>query len=196
MKRFGPLALLVMVLAAGCARVPEAQVESAREAVEAARAAGAPEYASDAWNRAQKAMEALDAELSAQSGKSALFRSYRRARALAAEAAQAANQALSAAEAKKSQLQSDVTAMIADLRGRLQSARTQLSRVPRTAPLNFASAGSRLDTAGRQLDQAQGGLEGGRYDSAMASAADARDNITTVLRMIEQATGVAPARKR
>lgn len=190
------LSIVVALVVTACAKSPEVQIQQAGTALEAAEAAGAQVYAPDAWNRAKQAMERLNAELSAQDQRLRLFRNFNNARTLAEEAMNAADQAKAEADTKKAQLRADSAKMIADVKSSLQSARTQLSGLPRTAAVNTANLRSRLDEAGRLLDKAQSEMIAERFDSAMASAGGARDNVVAVFRAIERATPRPAARKR
>jgi DNA repair exonuclease SbcCD ATPase subunit len=188
--------IVVALLVTSCAKSPETLIQQAETALEAAEAAGAQTYAPDAWNRAKQAMESLNAELSAQNQRFGLFRNFNSARSLAEEVTNAADQAKAEADRKKAQLRADSTKMIADVKSSLQSARNQLSGLPRTAAVNTTNLRLKLDEAGRLLDKAQSELGIERFDSAMASAGGARDNIVEVLRVIEQASPRPAAKKR
>ena len=188
--------IVVVLLATSCAKSPDAQIQQAGTALAAAEAAGAQKYAPDAWNRAKQAMERLNAELSAQDQKFRLLRNFKTAGTLAEEAMNAANQAKAEADKKKAQLRADITKMIADVKNSLQSARTQLSGLPRTATVNTANLRSRLDAAEGLLDKAQSEMVAERFDSAMASAGGARDSVVGVLRAIEQAAPRPAVKKR
>jgi hypothetical protein len=65
-----------------------------------------------------------------------------------------------------------------------------------TATLSTASLRSKLDEAGRLLDKAQLEMDGQRFDSAMASASEARDKVVEVLRAIERAVPRPAVKKR
>jgi hypothetical protein len=188
--------IVAVLLVTSCAKPPDAQIQQAGAALEAAEAAGAQKYAPDAWNRAKQAMEGLNAELSAQDQRFRLFRNFNSARTLAEEATNAANQAKTEADKKKAQLRTDITKMVADVKSSLQSARTQLSGLPRTAAVNTANLRSRLDAAEGLLDKAQSEMVAERFDSAMASAGAARDSVVGVLRAIEQAAPRPAVKKR
>jgi hypothetical protein len=198
MKRLSLLALLIVMatLIAGCGKAPDAQLEQASKALQAAEDAGAPQYAPEAWNRAKETADRMKAELEAQSKRFALFRNYGKVRTLAEQAARLSEQALADANSRKTQLRGEVTAMIAELNASLESARSQISRVPRSKGLDAASLRSSLNAAGRQLDLARSNLAAGALDSAMAVAAQARDAINGVLRAIERATGIPASKKR
>ena len=198
MKRFHVFAaaFVVAVLVSSCAKTPEEQIQQAGSALEAAEAADAQRYAPDAWSRAKQSMDRLNAELSAQEEKFRPFRNFKTAKSLADEAVSAANQARAEAENKKAQLRAEITKMIADVKGSMQSARNQLSGLTAAAALSATSLRSKLDEAGRLLDKAQLEMDGQRFDSAMASASEARDKIVEVLRAIERLVPRPAVKKR
>jgi hypothetical protein len=198
MKRFGVsvLSAIVALLLVSCTKPLEEKIQQAESALEAAEAAGARIYAPDDWMRANEAMEKMKAELSVQEQKFRLFRNFNTAGALAMEAVDAAGQAKAEAERKKTQLRSDVTGMIAEVRSSLRSAHIQLSNLSATAAVTAASMKSKLVEAEGLLDKAQSELGADRFDSAMASAGDARDRIVEVLRAIERAAPRPAVRKR
>ncbi len=198
MKKLSLLALsLVMAsILVGCGKAPDAQVKQANNALQTAEAAGAPQYAPEAWNRAKEAVDRMKAELQAQDRRISLFRNYGKVKTLAEQAVRLSEQALADANSRKTQLRAEVATELAQLDASLASARSQLSRVPRSKGLDAASLRSSLNAAGRQLDQARSRLAAGALDSAMAVAAQARDAINRVLRAIEKATGLPASKKR
>jgi hypothetical protein len=198
MKKLKPLALaLVMAsILVGCGKAPDAQIKQATAALQTAEAAGAPQYVPESWARAKEAVDRMKAELQAQDRRFSLFRNYGKVKNLAEQAIRLSEQALADANSRKTQLRAEVTTELAQLDASLASARSQLSRVPRSKGLDTASLRSSLNTAGRQLDQARSRLAAGALDSAMAVAAQARDAINRVLRAIERATGLPASKKR
>ena len=198
MKRLNLIALSIVIVAfmAGCGKVPDAQLKQAEAALHAAEAAGAPQYAPDAWSRAEKAAERMKAEREVQDKRFVLFRSYAKVKTMAEEVVRLAEQALAESNTKKTQLRGEVNAMIEEIDASLESARNQLSRLPRIRGLDASSLRATLNAAGRQLEQARAELASGAYDRAMAVAAQARNAVTGVFKAIERATGVPPSRKR
>jgi hypothetical protein len=190
------LSIVIVLIIAGCGKLPDAQLEQAAAALQAAEAAGAPQYAPAVWSSANQAAEQMKAELESQKKKFALLRSYGKVRTLAEQVIRLAGQAMTDAEAKKTQLRGEVTAMIAEISTSLEAARVELARFRRTKGLDAASALSSLNAAGKQLDQARADLAAGAFDRAMATASQAREAITKVFKAIEKATGVPVSRKR
>jgi hypothetical protein len=138
----------------------------------------------------------MKTEQESQGRRFVLFRGYRQVRSLAAEVSRLAGQALAEANSRKTQARGELAAMIDELDASLQSARRQLSAVPRGKGLDTASLRSSLGSAGRQLDQARTNLGSGAYDSGLAAAARARESINGVFRAIERATGLPASKKR
>jgi len=93
--------LVLAVVAVGCAKPPQQEIDAAQAALAGAQQAEAPRYAAESWDRAQQAMNAVNAELEAQNAKFALFRSYTKAKQLIADATNAANEAVQAGQAGK-----------------------------------------------------------------------------------------------
>ena len=108
----GVVLLVCAVLAVGCAKPPQQDIDAAKAALTGAEQAEAPKYAADAWDKAQQAMNAVNAELEAQNAKFALFRSYTKAKQLIAEAQNAANAAKDAGIAGKEKAKNEARAAI------------------------------------------------------------------------------------
>jgi hypothetical protein len=197
MKRYSLIALAVVVaiVMTGCGKPPQTQIQQATSALEAAESAGAQKYAPDSWSRAQQAMDRLKAEVDAQNKRFALFRNFGTARALAADAIRAANQAAADAESQK-KLASDAASLVSEVRKMFQSARSRLAALPRIRGLDAAGLKATVNAAGQQIDRARADLAAARFDSAMSTATQARDELTKVLRALEQATGMSPSKKR
>ena len=114
--RFGAIALVLAVMATGCAAPPSADVDAAKAAVDKAVTDGAGQYAADALKAAEEARAALDAELKAQEGK--WFKSYDQAKALAAAAKAAGDKAAADAVAAKEKADAVVAKEKADAEAR------------------------------------------------------------------------------
>jgi len=198
MKRLAFIGLLVVaaLAIAACGKPPEARIQESQDALRTAEQAGAPKYAPEAWTRALEARQALDAELEAQNGKLGLFRNYNKAGRLAEQLAEAASEAAAAATRRTAELRTELSGTIGELRSLLQSARSRLAALPRTAAVNVAALRARLSSANERIDQAQRALDGSIYDEAMARSSEARDLIREVLRSVETVTPKTPSKKR
>ena len=106
------LLLVAAVLAVGCAKPPQQEIDAAKAALTAAEQAEAPKYAAEAWDKAQQGMNAVNAELEAQNAKFALFRSYTKAKQLIVDATTAINAAKDAGIAGKEKAKNEAKAAI------------------------------------------------------------------------------------
>ena len=130
---------LMLVVATGCAKPPQQEIDAAKAAVSAAESAEAPKYAADAWNKAQQAMNAVNAEIEAQANKFALFRSYTKAKELVAAASQAANEAKDAAVAGKEAAKNAANEALAAAKASVDMANTTMTELAacRRQPKDF-----------------------------------------------------------
>lgn len=123
------VAVLTLVVAAGCAKPPQQEIDALKAALTAAEQAEAPKYAADAWNGAQQAMNAVNAEVEAQANKFALFRSYTKTKELIAAANQSAEAAKQAATAGKEAAMNAANEALAAARTSLEAATTAMAEL-------------------------------------------------------------------
>jgi hypothetical protein len=150
----GALLLVSAVLAVGCAKPPQQEIDAAKAAMTAAEQAEAPKYAADSWDKAQQAMNAVNAELEAQNAKFALFRSYTKAKQLIADATNAANAAKDAGIAGKEKAKNDATAAIDAAKASLTNAETLFASVSKCPRARGAKE------VKKDLETVKGNLEG------------------------------------
>ena len=149
----GVLLLVVAVLAVGCAKPPQQEIDGAKAALAAAEQSEAPKYAADAWDKAQQGMNAVNAELEAQQAKFALFRSYTKAKQLIADATNAANAAKDAAVAGKEKAKTEAQAAIDAAKASLNNANTLL------ADIEKCGRAKRAKEVKKDLETVKGNLE-------------------------------------
>lgn len=118
----GVVLLAVAIVAVGCAKPPQQEIDAAKAALDAASQAEAPKYAVGAWDAAQQAMNAVNAELEAQQAKFALFRSYTKAKQLIVDATNAANAAKDAGIAGKEKAKNEAQVAIEEVKAAVASA--------------------------------------------------------------------------
>jgi hypothetical protein len=115
-KRFmGALVMSVALVAAGCAKPPQQEVDALKANIASAEAE-ASKYASEAWTKTQDAMNQVNAELEAQNAKFALFRSYSKTKELVATANASVEEAKTAAIAGTEKAKADAQAASASPR--------------------------------------------------------------------------------
>jgi len=123
------VAALILVVAAGCAKPPQQEIDALKAAMTAAEQAEAPKYAADAWNGAQQAMNAVNAEVEAQANKFALFRSYTKTKELIAAANQSAEAAQQAGRAGKEAAMNAANEALAGAQGSLEAATAMMAEL-------------------------------------------------------------------
>jgi chromosome segregation ATPase len=130
----------VALLATGCAKPPQQELDGAQAAMNEATQAEAATYAPDEYARAQESMNAVNAELEAQNAKFALIRSYNRTKELVATANQEAADAKAAAAAGKQQTMGDAQAAIDAAKASLAAAQTAMTELEacRRKPKGFS----------------------------------------------------------
>ncbi len=111
-----PLLVAGLAMAVGCAKPPQASIDTARASLQAARDAGAADYAQAALREAENAFSALDAEVAAQAKKFALMRSYKQTATLVASAQAAAEKAATDAVAGKERTKGEAEALLGQAR--------------------------------------------------------------------------------
>jgi TonB family protein len=130
--RFRALAFALAITVAGCASPPNADVESAKAAVDKAAAASGGKYAPDSLKVAQDAQAALDVELKAQEGK--WIKSYDRTKELAAAAKAASEKAAADATAAKEKADAVAAKAKADAAARAKARQSAVRIGGRTKP--------------------------------------------------------------
>lgn len=171
-----PLAGLVVL--AGCARVPQAEVDVAGTAFDAARQGKAELYAPAEYEIAASAFNALNTELDAQEGKNPFARNYDSASTLATVVKSAADTALARATAARELARLDAAALLEDVRAdftRLQAAVAQAGA--RRGGPDPAVLRAEAETIRQTLTAADSALATGRYLEAMDSGVQARQQM-------------------
>lgn len=136
----GVMLLVVAVIAVGCAKPPQQEIDAAKAALKAAEDAEAPKYAGAEWDKANQAMSAVNAELEAQQAKFALFRSYTKAKQLIADATNAANTAKQAGIDGKEKAKNEAQAAITAVKGAVEQAKAlvdSIDKCRRPKPKDF-----------------------------------------------------------
>jgi len=150
----GVLLLVAAVLAVGCAKPPQMEIDAVKAAMTAAEQAEAPKYAAEAWDKAQQAMNAVNAELEAQNAKFALFRSYTKAKQLIVDATTAINAAKDAGIAGKEKAKADAQAAIDAAKAALDGATAMFASIEKCPRARGAKE------VKKDLETVKGNLEG------------------------------------
>lgn len=186
----GLLVLVVAVLAVGCAKPPQQELDAMKAALAAAEQAEAPKYAPADWDRAQQAVNAANAEVEAQNAKFALFRSYTKAKQLIADATAAANAAKEAGIAGKEKAKNEAREAIDAAKASLTAAQEALAalekcrRKPKDLRKDLELQKGNLDGLANQVNQLEDAFNREDYFGAKAQADSLKgqlDNLATEL---------------
>jgi hypothetical protein len=195
MRRTASIWILVtaLVAATGCTKEPTAEVEAARQAMEAARSAEAAQYAPDSWRAAEDAEAKLRVELQAQNERFALNRSYRDTLALAAETTAAAEQAAEDARNGKEQTKNDAAKLLEEAKALRKEVDELLAHAPEGKGSVADVAALRADAGATEdhLAGAERAHAAGDYREAKAKAEAAVSALNKVKAEIEAARHAA-----
>jgi hypothetical protein len=123
--------LLVVVAFTGCAKAPQAVVDSTKAALDAAKAAEADRYLPSEFRAAQDSLSAAMTEIETQNAKFALMRSYKKAAASLEAATQQANAVSAKVADAKAAVKAEVEQKIVELNAAVEDAGKLLKKAPR-----------------------------------------------------------------
>jgi hypothetical protein len=195
-RAFAAAALLSVLVS--CTHPPQAEIDSARAALDAAaRSADVVIYAPDALRSAQEKMNAVDAEIALQAKRPALARSYDAASALAKETASLSERAGAEAVSAKQQVAADAAGLVEEITAAIPGFESKVwaaKRVPRIkleliAPLQLVP-----DLARTAVDDARKDIATGEFAAAKARLMAARDQLSSSEETITEQTRIARSR--
>jgi hypothetical protein len=178
-----------VVWTAGCSQPPTAEIDAATAKVQAAGAEGAT-YAPDAYKAAQDAIAQLDAEVEAQNQKFAVTRSYARVSELAAAAGAAADRLQQAVNTEKERLRAEASRTAADAKSALGNATASLDKIPAS---DADAIKADVAAAEKSLSEIDALLAAGQLKEAQEKATAARQSVTQIGSVIEEAEAAAKA---
>ncbi len=170
--RLSYLVAFPLLLAAGCAKPPTADLQMAQNSLGEAKSAGADSYAAEEYTKAQQTFDQAKAEVAAQDGRFALLRSYGKARALISQARTDANNAKMQAVSGKEQYKGQAQTALDQARLAIESARTSLSTAPvgKDSRADLEAMKGDLDGLDTALSDATSAFAGGDYAAAKQKA--------------------------
>jgi len=194
----GVVALGLAALLTGCAEPPTADIDAAKQALEAARAAEADQYAGAALTQAEDAVASMDAEVKAQQDRFALFRSYDKAKELAAAAATAGQTASTEAAAGKERVKAEAEAKMAEAKTTLETVQQMLATAPRGkgTDADLAALKGDVDGLASTLTEVENAYAEGKYLDASTTAQSLLDNANRLKADIEQAIELSRSARR
>lgn len=181
--------VFAMLMAIGCAKVPQAELDAAKAAIDAAKQAEADRYVPDLFNAAMDSLNAANAEIETQNGKFALLRSYGRSKELLAAATEAANKAKDAVAEAKEKVRAEAEALLPQVQPAMDEAKKLMKKAPRgkegRAALQAMQAD--LDDVAESVETAKVDLENGDYLTAHNKIQAGLDKINSVIEELKEA---------
>lgn len=175
-RKYALVALVVVatLVLAGCSKLPQAELDAARAAMDSATTADAATYAPEALGLAQETMRQVDAEIAAQETK--LFKSYEKTAELIAQAETQAEAAQQAAVAGKEQARQEATAALEAARKALTAAEAALAVMPasKDAKADLEAMTADLQVLRGILAEAESAFQVEDYATARQSAEEVR----------------------
>jgi len=189
----GLMLVVVAVLAVGCAKPPQMEIDAVKAALAGAEQAEAPKYAAEAWDKAQQAMNLVNTELEAQQAKFALFRSYSKAKQLIADATNAANAAKEAGIAGKEKAKNEARVAIDAAKAAVDNATALLAtlekcrRKPKDMKKDLEMMKGNLDGFGAQMTELEGAFTREDFFGGKAQAESLKGQIDAMINDLNNA---------
>jgi multidrug efflux pump subunit AcrA (membrane-fusion protein) len=183
----GVVLIAVAMLAVGCAKPPQPEIDAAKAALAAAEQAEAGKYAPEALDTASQAMNAVNAELQAQEAKFALFRSYTKTKQLLADAQKAADDAKQAAIEGKEKAKNEARAAIDAVKAAVDSTTQFMDnlgkcpRKPKDFKKDMEMLKGNLDGYAAQVNDLEGAFSREDYLGAKAQAESLKGQVDQLM---------------
>jgi flagellar biosynthesis/type III secretory pathway protein FliH len=183
------IALVLAMLAMGCAKPPTAEMTNATEAVtRAENDSNAVTYAWGSVARAKDALTRMNAEATAKR--------YDSARAYAAEAIAAADRAINDGRAGAERARNEAANHIADLKPLLAETEQGINAARKARlPIDFESVDKDFDEARANTAQAEAAYAGNRYGDAIDRGRAARVGLNSINQRLSTSTLAVTRRK-
>lgn len=192
-----PLLVAGLAMAAGCAKPPQADIDNARNSLQAARDAGAADYARAALTEAENAFTAVETEVAAQQKKFALMRSYKQTSTLSAQAIAASEKAQADAVAGKDRTKGEAEALLGQARTAMDEANAMLATAPagKGSQMEIEAMKNDMQGVATQIAEGEQAHAAERYLESKAKFEAAFNAANNVKMMIEQAKAMKAGKK-
>ena len=166
------LSLVALVVVAGCAKAPEAEMQAAQTAMNDAKSAEAATYATKEMDAAEDTLAAAQAEIEKQNSKFALFRNYKEATRLMTVAQGLAESAKQTAGVEKEKARVEAEGLYTQLSAAIDSTRALMEKAPRDKEGKkiMAMITTDLDAAAASLPNVRAMIDKGDYRGAIQEA--------------------------
>jgi len=171
----------LLIIMAGCAKPPTAEMDSAREAVfRAQQDEGAVLYGSSSLTRAQNALMRM--QMAADSKR------YDDAKTIAAEAIAAAERAIAEGKSGASRIRDEAASALSGLKQEIEDTNRNVSGARYALlDLDYDALDRDIRNAYAAADQAEADRAAGRFQDAISKAMDVRSNLSNINQMVNRA---------
>ena len=173
---------VAVAVLAGCDDPPTAELQAAKQALNAAQDVGAERFAANEYSAAQRAYSEAEATTNTEAERFFLLKDFEQARTQIADAKSKAMQAESSAEAEKKRQRESAQAAIAAARDAVAAAYTSLEDAPagKGTEADIEALRAELSTAEADIEAAEAALDSEEFSDAEALAESADQKATEI----------------
>lgn len=173
---------VAVAVLAGCDDPPTAELQAAKQALDAARDIGAERFATNEYSAAQRAYSEAEATTNTEAERFFLLKDFEQARTQIADAKSKAMQAESSAEAEKKRQRESAQAAIAAARDAVAAAYTSLEDAPagKGTEADIEELRAELSTAEADIEAAEAAVDSEDFSDAEALAESADQKATEI----------------
>ncbi len=173
---------VAVAVLAGCDDPPTAELDAAKQALDAARDVEAEQFAANEYAAAQRAYSEAEATTNAEAERFFLFKDFEQARAQIADAKTKAMRAETSAQAEKTRQRESAQAVIVAARDAVTAAYTSLEEAPsgKGTEADIEELRAELSSAEADLDAAEAALDSDNFSGAESLAESADQKATEV----------------
>ena len=173
---------VAVAVLAGCDDPPTAELQAAKQALDAARDVGAERFAANEYSAAQRAYSEAEATTNTEAERFFLLKDFEQARTQIADAKSKAMQAESSAEAEKKRQRESAQAAIAAARDAVAAAYTSLEDAPagKGTEADIEELRAELSTAEADIEAAEAAVDSEDFSDAEALAESADQKATEI----------------
>jgi hypothetical protein len=183
------LAIGIVVLLAGCASAPTAEITATKAAITNAQIDDVRTYAAESLKAAEDELSTATAEIQTQENKFFLSRDYKQATEMLKSAKDLAEKALTDAQANKMKAKTDTETLLASLPQLMDEAKKTLAKAPRgkDTRADLEAMQNDLKVAEESIEEAKTAMSSEKYNEALAKATSAKEAFTQVIDQVKAA---------
>lgn len=173
---------VAVAVLAGCDDPPTADLDAAKQALDAARDVGAERFAASEYSAAQRAYSEAETTTNTEAERFFLFKDFEQARAQIADAKTKAMRAESSAQAEKKRQRESAEAAIATARDAVAAAYTSLEEAPsgKGTEADIEELRAELSAAEADIEAAEAAVDSENFSDAESLAESVDQKATEV----------------